>query len=354
MSMNEIETIVRETMTKFEVPGLVMLSQRGNDRVVPLVFGADAAGVSVERDSLFIVASITKLATALTVLRLVDAGQAGLDDPLANYLPMARAAQDGVTLRTMLCHTAGLPMDLPNQHELYGKATGWKELGPECLKVELEMPPRTRVVYGNVGYGLLGLVVEEISADSFLNSLRKLVLQPLGIEGYLGDEPPRESIRLADVQSRHVGTDIEPYNSPYYRGLGLPWSGLVTNADGALRLVRAFAGNPPNFLSEALQTEATRNQTGDLPGGYGGRFDYPHSPWGLGADLKGDKKPHWTPPNASPRTFGHAGASGCVAWHDPDKNVSWAILGTRTADNGWLVRGAPKIAEALLNEAEVR
>ena len=108
---------------------------------------------------------------------------------------------------------------------------------------------------------------------------------------------------------------------------------------------------PHGFLSASLRAEATRNQTGDLPGGYGGRFDYLHASWGLGVDLRGDKQPHWTPATASPDTFGHAGASGCVTWYDPQANVAWAILGTRTADNGWLVRGAPKIAAAILESA---
>lgn len=349
--MMEIETLAREMLGKFEVPGLVMLSKRGNDEIMPLVIGTDAAGTAVTRESLFIVASITKLATALTLLRLVDEGKAGLDDALGKYLPNARVAQAGVTLRNLLCHTAGLPQDLPSEHELYGKPLAWKEIGQECLKVDLQMPPRTRVLYGNVGYGLLGLVVEMITQDSFLNSLRKLVLEPLGIEGYLGDEPPRQVVRLADVRSRHAGTELEPFNSRYYRSLGLPWSGLITNADGVLRLVRAFAGDPDGYLSDAVRDEAIENQTDHLSGGYGGRFDWTPAPWGLGVDLCGDKKPHWTPSNASPRTFGHAGASGCVAWHDPDKNISWVMLGTRTADNGWLVRGAPKIAEALLSKA---
>jgi CubicO group peptidase (beta-lactamase class C family) len=348
MTPAQIETIARETMVKFEVPGLAILYQRGANETETLFLGTDAASEPVTRHSLFIVASITKLATALCVLRLVDIGVLALDDPLSKYLPEARGAQEGVTLRTLLCHISGLPQDLPNEQELYGAPMTWDDLARECLKVELELPPRTRVVYSNVGYGLLGLVVERAMQGKFLNGVRELVLEPLDIEGYLGDEPPREPMKLADVRSGHVGTDIEPYNSRYYLRLGLPWSGLVTTAEGALKLVRAFAGEPRDILSDALRHEATQNQTDDLAGGYGGRFDYPRAPWGLGVDLRGDKKPHWTPSNASPRTFGHAGASGCVGWHDPEAKVSWAILGTRTADNAWLVRGAPKIAEAIL------
>lgn len=348
MLPDPVRASARETIEKFEVPGLALLYRHGTDNSNPLFLGTDAAGIPVTAESLFIVASITKLATALTILRLVDGGALTLDDPLAKFLPGARAAQNGVTIRTLLCHISGLPQDLPNEHALYGTPIGWKELAQECLRVALEVPPHTRVLYGNVGYGLLALVVEHLTQKSFLDALTALVLQPLQIEGYLGNEPPRLPMRLADVRSRHTGTDIEPYNSHYYRALGLPWSGLITTAEGALKLVRAFAGEPRAFLSDAMRREATRNQTDGLAGGYGGRFDYPRAPWGLGVDIRGEKNPHWTPSNASRDTFGHAGASGCVVWHDPEKNISWAIFGTRTADNAWLVRGAPKIGQAIL------
>ena len=43
--------------------------------------------------------------------------------------------------------------------------------------------------------------------------------------------------------------------------------------------------------------------------------------------------------------------SGCVAWADPAADVAWAILGTRTADNGWLVRYAPRLGAAILAAA---
>lgn len=344
----EIQTRAREMMSKFEIPGLVLLAQYGNGEIETFVEGVDAAGRRVTRASLFIVASVTKLATALTVLRLVDLGVLGLDDALGTYLPEAKAAQEGVTLRTLLCHTSGLPRDLPNEHELYGTPMVWNQVARECLNVGLEMPPLTRVLYGNVGYGLLALVVEYVTNKTFLDALCEMVLEPLSIEGYLGDEPTDEPVKIVGVMSRYVGTDLEPYNSLYYRLLGLPWSGLITNADGALKLVRAYAGEPKGFLSDALRQEAVTSQTHDLPGGYGGRFDYPHCPWGLGVDLRGEKMPHWTPKNASARTFGHAGASGTVVWHDPDRHVSWVIFGARTADNAWLVRGASAVAEKIV------
>ncbi|MCG3139832.1 MAG: hypothetical protein HDKAJFGB_00752 [Anaerolineae bacterium] len=349
--MMQVETLARQTLENFDLRGLVALAARDETKPVALYLGADATGAPLGADSFFIVASLTKLATALCVLRLVDAGGLALDDPLAKYLPEAASARAGVTLRALLCHTAGLPSDLPNGDALYGKPLTWRDIARECLRVELERAPRTRVVYGNLGFGLLAMAVERVTQEDFAVALRRLVLNPLGIEGYLGDEPPRAPVQISDVRSRYANTPYAPFNSRYYRSLALPWSQLVTTPAGALRLVRAYAGKARDFLSDALRHEAVQNQTDDLPGGYGGIFEYEKCPWGLGVDLKGAKKPHWTPPSASPRTFGHAGASGCVVWHDPAANVSWTILGTRTADNGWLVRAGPEIGAALLDAA---
>ena len=353
MNMSEVENRARAAMAKFNVPGITVVTARGEQASETLSIGVDATGAPVGATSLFIIASLTKLATALCVLRLADAGALALDDALSKYFPNAASARAGVTLRAMLCHTAGLPPDIPNADALYGTPLTWNEIAQACLRVELERAPRTRVVYGNVGYGLLAMVVECATQDNFETALQKLTLQPLRIEGYLGSEPPRAPLKIADVRGRHAGTNIEPFNSRYYRALALPWSQLVMTAADALKLVRAYAGYPRLFLSDALRQQATTSQTNDLPGGYGGPFSYAKCAWGLGVDIKDDKKPHWTPPHASPRVFGHAGASGCVVWHDPDADVAWGIFGTRTADNAWLMRAGPNIGAALL-ESEPR
>ncbi|MGB8647078.1 MAG: serine hydrolase domain-containing protein [Anaerolineae bacterium] len=338
-------------LAHYKVPGVVIVAAKEEQAPVATTIGLDAAGNELARDSLFPVASITKLATALAVLRLVDTGFLALDAPLACYLPDAAAALPGVTLRTLLSHSSGLPQDINPDAAPYVEGLTWAAVAQVCLQTPLAAPPLTRVLYSNAGYGLLAIVVERTTGDAFRRALARLVLDPLGIEGYLGVEPPRAPIALADVRGSSKGTPREPYTTPFWRSLAFPWGGLDTTADGALALVRAFAGIPAGFLSASLRAEAVRNQTGDLPGGYGGPFMYARCPWGLGPDLHADKKPHWAPDGSSPDVFGHAGASGCVAWYDPARAVAWAILGSRTADNGWLLRGTPAIGQAILDAA---
>jgi beta-lactamase class C len=348
MMSDSVRAAVEGAMRGGQVPGLVVAIAQGERPAEYLAVGADVLGHPLEHDSLFPVASITKMATALAILRLVDRGLLDLDDPLGRHLPRAAAAQPQVTLRKLLCHTSGLPLDVSPEAAPYERGLDWPTLANACLSTPLEAAPDTRVQYSNVGYGLLAQVVERAAGTSFAEALAGLVLEPLGIEGYLGGELPRRPAALADVRGEHRGGELEPFNSAFYRELALPWAGLVTTVDGALAIVRALAGRPADFLSEALRAEATRSQTGDLPGGFAEPLLWPRCPWGLGPEVRGDKTPHWVPEAAGPDSFGHSGASGTLAWYAPAHDLGWALFGARTADNGWLLRRGAAISAAVL------
>ncbi len=347
MRITEAESIrqaVESAMASSQVPGIMVVAARDGQPAEYLSIGVDASGHALERDSLFPVASVSKLAVALAVLRLVDREALSLDDTLGGFLMDAAAARPGVTARTLLCHTSGLPADLPEDLGL----RPWPELARACVETAPAALPGARVEYSNVGYGILAVLVERITGRRFEEALRELVLDPLGIEGYLGSEAPRAPVALTGTRGKHRGTDLEPYNGARWRAAGLPWSGLITTADGALALLRAFAGVPDSFLSASTRSEATRNQVGDLGCDLFGLIPWRSCQWGLGPELRDAKAPHWAPSTASPGSFGHAGQSGCVAWYDPAKNLAWTILGTRSAESGWLLRRCPAIGAAIL------
>ncbi|MBI1878850.1 MAG: beta-lactamase family protein, partial [Chloroflexi bacterium] len=151
----KVQPIVEGLTRTQEAPGLVIAVAREEHPPEYLIAGADAAGQSLSADTLFPVASIVKLATVLTVLRLAAAGRLALDDLLAHHLPDAAAASEGVTLRTLLCHTSGLPLDLPAGAAPYTARLDWPALARACLATPLAMPPQTQVTYNNLGPGLL-------------------------------------------------------------------------------------------------------------------------------------------------------------------------------------------------------
>lgn len=335
-----VRSVAKDLIGGGTVPGLIVAVARGGDPPESVAFGTDWTGTPLAADSLYPVASVTKPATALAVLRLVAAGAVALDDPLGRFLPEAAAARTGVTLRALFSHTSGLPMEVVEGSAPYEPGLDWPKLARACLVTPLERKPGKRVGYSNVGIGLLAIVVERLTGRAFPAALHQLVLDPLGIEAYLGEEPPRPVAKVGwERPADDHETELESFNSPFWQSLALPWGGLVTTAAGACSLVRAFAGTPSGFLPPAILAEAQENQTDRLPGGISFIKEWPHCPWGLGIEVRGDKSPHWTPKTASRASFGHVGSSGTQAWHDPERDVTWAIFGTWIFTDWWQQMG---------------
>jgi hypothetical protein len=124
----------------------------------------------------------------------------------------------------------------------------------------------------------------------------------------------------------------------------------------ALGLIEVFRERSGDFLSAALLEQATSDQTGGVPGELSARLRWTRCPWGLGPEIHGDRYSPWIPRSASQESFGHAGASGCVAWYEPQTDVSWAILTVPAADRSaeirWHLQSRPNLAdigEALLS-----
>jgi CubicO group peptidase (beta-lactamase class C family) len=251
----------------------------------------------------------------------------------------------------LFTHTGGL-QGMEGYDERLQPAAAWTAVTEVALRAAPQIAPGTRVAYSDVDYVLLAMLVERVTGQAFPAVCRQLVLDPLGIEAYFAEEPPRAPAWIGDEPGPHTGTALEWHNSAYFRSLCLPASGLVTTAAGALALARAFAGVPDDFLSPETRDAATRDQTGGLGGNFFGALDEPPEfvsfPWGLGPELRLHRDPLSAPAQASPASFGHGGSSGCLAWVDPAASVAWAILGTRHVTAWWGVPLFGEIGAAIL------
>jgi CubicO group peptidase (beta-lactamase class C family) len=347
---------VTELLRRPAIPGVVIAVARDEHPIEHLVVGDDARGQPLTSDSLFPVASMTKLATALSVLRLRDRGALHEEDRLDAYLPDSVAARAGVTLRMLFTHTAGL-QGMENYETPLPPESAWTALTEAALRAAPEIAPGTLVVYSDIDYVLLAMVVERVTGQAFPAVCRHLVLDPLGMEAYLAEEPPRAPAWIGDEPDPHSGTPFEWHNSAYFRSLCLPASGLITTASGALALIRAYAGVPADFLRPETRAAGTRDQSGGAAGGGDGVNEppeFPSHPWGLGPELHERAQPIFAPPAASPGSFGHGGSSGCVTWADPPAGVAWSILGTRHIASWWGDPVLGDIGAAILETAKSR
>lgn len=136
---------------------------------------------TADESTLFRVASLTKMATALAVLRLCERGAFGLDDPVSGLLPDGRGLE-GITLRHLLSHTSGLrDLTLSEQGMVRGIPY------PDVLRQDgcRVGEPGQSFAYCNLGFGLLGCVIEQTTELPVSDAVADLVLRPLGMRGTL-------------------------------------------------------------------------------------------------------------------------------------------------------------------------
>lgn len=253
----------------FCVPGLAVIVAPDDGPSLPCFVGVDGEGRAIREDTLFPIASASKLALGLAVLQLVDRGSVAFDEELRTYRPDAAAAQPGVTIRKLLSHTSGLPLEYDLSLTSFDGSIDWQQISRGCLGTRLAKAPDSEVQYSNIAFALLALVIESVTGKDFKRVLEEQVFEPLGIEAYIGRPLPRRPAVVVDINSEHVGTELEPYNSEFWFELGTPWAGIYTTAAGLLGLLQAYTKLEGGLLSRATVLEARRDQTGGLAGGFG-------------------------------------------------------------------------------------
>jgi CubicO group peptidase (beta-lactamase class C family) len=129
--------------------------------------------------------SLAKPLTATAVMQLAEAGEVDIDQPLIGYLPELAirsrfdAAGSPITVRSVLCHHSGLPTDLNKGMWSEDAFTG---VAAALAEEYVAFPPDLVFAYSNIGYTLLGHMVEKVSGVPFADYLAANVLGPLGME----------------------------------------------------------------------------------------------------------------------------------------------------------------------------
>ncbi len=177
---------IRFTMRRKRQPGLaVALVHEG-----ALLWGRGYGLANIETatpitlDTRFRIASISKTFTAVGILQLRDAGQLSLDDPVSSYLDwfdLRYAGAPAITIRNLLTHTSGLPRDSHNPMWTECEAPAWDEFVAGLKSRPPTRAPYHKFAYSNVGYSLLGGVIEAITGESWAAYLQRAVVDPLGM-----------------------------------------------------------------------------------------------------------------------------------------------------------------------------
>jgi CubicO group peptidase (beta-lactamase class C family) len=288
-------------------------------------------GKGVTADTVFLLASITKPVTAIALMILVERGLVSLDDPVSRYIP--ETAHKQIRVRQLLSHTSGLPDMLPENTELRRAHAPLSQFVARAVATPLLYPPGTDFRYQSMGTLLAGEIVERVAKTPLREFERREIFVPLGMASSslgLGGR------RIADTAQCQVGAganaaDNERFgaNSPYWRDMGHPWGGMHSTTRDLAVLLQTFLDGGGKLLGRSTVERMVSDQNRHIG-----------KPWGLGWGLA--TSPVWCyfGDLVSPRTFGHSGATGTVAWADPDSRIVCVILTTRPSgeDDGRLLR----------------
>ena len=342
------------------LPGATALVARRGLAIGRRWFG-DAAREPERRpigpDTLFAVASVTKPFTATAIMQLVERGRFSIDQPVAELLPeFAGPGKDGIALRHFLTHTSGLPEYADDNDEIRHRHLGLEAFVRSYCRGRLLFPTGSQWSYSNYGFGLAGEIVARYGGRGYHAFVAEEILARLEMrDSYL--QPPAEVWdRIAWVWlPGEPHTDYERYNSPYFRRLGIPWGGLYTTPEDLAVFAHAFlqggAYQGRRIISPATAREMTRDQLSESIRDTSGVARWRAASWGLGWDVKGRKALHSSGALTSPATFGHTGSSGAMLWVDPALELVCVMIGTRSAESGWVEGPVPR--RALFSNAVV-
>ena len=313
-------------------------------------------------DSIVNVYSTTKAMTAICAHRLVDQGRLDLDAPVARYWPeFAAGGKSHLPVRYLLSHQAGMaavrrPLNPPDLYD-------WDTMAGALAEQEPWWEPGTKHGYHALTYGwLVGEVVRRISGKSLGRFFRDEVAQPLAIDCHIGlpdaheprvaplippPPPTAEQVDLfteilKDPESLLAKAFINPMiapetaNSRAWRAAEIPAANGHTNARALARVYGVLANGGRSNGFQLLGSESIRRAHTEQADGPDALLPL-HTRFGLGFFLS-------TPTEKmgpNPRTFGHGGMGGSMAFADPDARLGFGYVMNEMHTGLWLIDPRP-------------
>lgn len=294
-----------------------------------LSFDDDAPGATL--DTLFDLASLTKpIATTTIAMDLVARGRLALDARVADLAGDWRGAdRQTVTVADLLEHASGLPARLVD-----APPKGRREFAHEIGTIALEYAPRTRSIYSDVGFILLGFILED-AGGAPLDVQFEDICTRLGIDGLSFPGARGRTHRSASPPSRSIAPTIPlPEDRRKRRLAGEVHDNYAAALGGVAGHAGLFGTAPAVAHFGRLVLRAARGDatvpaplTPALVGRFTTRTTVPGSSRALGWDTMLPTSSCGV--HMSPGAFGHVGFTGTSLWIDPPRDRAFVLLTNR-------------------------
>jgi len=338
----QVSAILAERIAAGDFPSAVYLVSEKRRSVFADALGhavIDPYRITASLNTIYDLASLTKpLVTGMLCAQLVEKGELTLDSAVAHYLPeFERTDRQMITVRELLTHTSGLPAWRP----LYILAENKRERALGVIANEaLEYKPGRRVVYSDLGFIVLGFLLERLTGTELGKLAQTEIIEPLKLQHTFfnpemalqtgiaacetGNSYERETAHTlgvenyADWREQVIWGEVHDGNS-YFLGGVAGHAGLFSTANETLRLATQFLANQSELLSAATCTELfTRNMTEGLEEARSLSWQLAQSPESAAG------------PSLPAGSFGHSGFTGTSCWIDPHHQRVFILLTNRT------------------------
>lgn len=183
----KIDKFTLEEMKAIRIPGLSLGIVKGDKIIYLKGYGtADSRGSKVSPSTPFILGSITKTFTALAIRQLINEGKIKEYAPVIEYLAWFKTTDknksDIITINDLINHTSGFSTSAGNEFVIKNINYTLDQKLHELANVKLANPPGLVMQYSNINYGVLGLIIEKVSGESYDKYIQSHIFTPLGMK----------------------------------------------------------------------------------------------------------------------------------------------------------------------------
>ena len=327
--LDRIAPAVEAAIAANECPGAVVVVVQADRVVYRRAFGQRTAATPMTPDTVFDLASLTKpVATAASVMRLVEQGKLRLGDPVAKHWPaFAANGKAGVTVEQCLLHTSGLIAD-----NAIGDYAGGRDAAlAKVAGLPLTAPAGTRFTYSDVGFITLGEVVARASGKPLDQFARDELFAPLKMTD-TGYTPNAElAKRAAPTETRNGADMLGTVHDPRAFALGgvAGHAGLFGTADDLARFARMLLKGGELDGVRVLSPLAVKLYTDPRPVPGGANLLRSRG-WDVNTGFSAPRGELFPAGDG----FGHTGFTGTSIWIDPPSSTAVILLTSRLHGRG--------------------
>jgi beta-glucosidase-like glycosyl hydrolase/CubicO group peptidase (beta-lactamase class C family) len=353
--LQKVDTILKDAIKDSTFPGGVVAVVKDDILAYCNAFGYHTyhKAEQVAPNDVYDLASLTKVAaTTASVMKLIDEAKISLDDPVSNYFAeFNEGSKNAITIRHLLLHTSGLPA-----FRVYVDSLKSRNEILEAIKNEpLINEPGTEYVYSDLGFILLGQIVQQQSGLPLNEYAKKMFYKPLGMEStrfnpkqagnrFASRIPPTEIDEM--YRNKTVQAEVHDERAWFLGGVA-GHAGLFSNVQDLSIFAQMLLNEGSYAGKQYIRPETIRAFTA--------KQSQLHNR-GYGFDRKSDTGFSTAGSLTGNRTFGHLGFTGTSLWMDPEKNIAIILLTNRTYPKRTYGKNISKIraeiADAVISSIE--